>query len=106
MIVDVWTGTSTSSKGSLIAGAPVVTVKDGACANNEDYPQAQRPTSSTQGALTDPGMPYSSSDTVCASYGGYRNTATGSNTIYGSPGNVFNIFLGSGASGRASGTCP
>jgi Tfp pilus assembly protein PilV len=103
MIVKVYSGTNTSS--ALITGNPLVTVTDVGCANNKDYPPSQIPTS-TQGALVTPGMPYETSYTVCASYNGEYNTATGPNTVYGSPGNPFNIFLGSGASGRHSGSCP
>jgi hypothetical protein len=51
----------------------------------------------------DPGQPYGNF-TVCASSGGYENTATVANTNY-SAGNVVNLYLNPGAAGLQSGSC-
>jgi hypothetical protein len=108
MLVMVWSGTS-ASPGSLVSTKPDVTVTDtdAACGNGEDYPPSQVPTASA-GALANPGLPYGAY-TVCADAqisGTYeRNTGTVANTNYAA-GNTVNIYLGSGAAGRAAGKCP
>jgi len=88
----------------LLTTAPLVTLTDNNtnCSAQENYPATQVPTL-TQGALVDPGQPYGNW-TVCASSGGVKNTATVANTSY-TTGNVVNIYLGTGASGLASGSC-
>jgi hypothetical protein len=90
----------------LLTSAPLVTLTDTntntACSNQENYPATQVPTL-TQGALVDPGQPYGNW-TVCASSGGVKNTASVANTNYTS-GNVVNVYLGTGASGLATGSC-
>jgi len=109
MIVDVWTGMNSASKGTLVTTKPDVTITDtdAGCGSNEDYPPEQIPTSSTVGALVNPGVPYGTY-TVCAdaniSNAWMKNTTTIANTSY-TAGNVGNIYLGSG-SGASSGTCP
>ena len=88
----------------LLSSAPVVTLTDNntGCNGSENYPATQAPTA-TQGALADPGQPYGNF-TVCASYGGFKNTATVANTSYTS-GNVVNVYLASGSPGLTSGSC-
>jgi type II secretory pathway pseudopilin PulG len=108
MIVLVWTGSSSSSQGSLVSTAPLVSLTDkNTGCSGVDYPPTQAPTA-TQGALVNPGAPYGNF-TVCASAtisgSTYRNTANVANTSF-TAGNPVNIYLGSGASGRLSGACP
>jgi hypothetical protein len=88
----------------LLTSAPVVTLTDNntGCGSSENYPATQVPTV-TQGALVDPGQPYGNW-TVCASYGGEKNTATVANTSYTS-GNVVNVYLAPGSAGLTSGSC-
>ncbi len=88
----------------LLTSAPLVTLTDNntGCNSSENYPATQVPTL-TQGALVDPGQPYGNF-TVCASYGGEKNTATVANTSYTS-GNVVNVYLGTGSPGLQSGSC-
>jgi Carboxypeptidase regulatory-like domain len=107
LLVMVWTGTSSASKGSLITTAPVVTLTDtNSGCSGENYPATVVPTL-TQGALADPGQ-VAGNLTVCASASiagtVYHNTAAVANTaVVG--GTTANIYLGSGASGRVTGVC-
>jgi hypothetical protein len=86
-----------------VSTAPLVTITDNntGC-SGENYPATLVPTT-TQGALADPGQPYGNF-TVCASSGGSKNTATVANTSY-SAGNTVAIYLATGSSGLASGSC-
>lgn len=88
---------------ALLSTAPLVTITDNntGC-SGENYPATLVPTT-TQGALADPGQPYGNF-TVCASSGGSKNTATVANTSY-SAGNTVAIYLATGSSGLASGSC-
>jgi len=91
---------------ALLSTAPVVTVTDNntGC-SGKGVPATQAPaTTPTQGALVDPGQQYGNL-TVCASSGGFQNTATVANTNYVA-GTTVNVYLSPGSSGLANGSCP
>jgi Tfp pilus assembly protein PilV len=95
MIIDVYTGTS-SSNGSLVKPSHL-TVTDTACAS-VDTPPISGTLVKAQGALVDPGQPYSSAPfSVCADNGSRHFTATVSNNYPGP--NTVNIYFGSTSSG-------
>jgi hypothetical protein len=88
---------------TLLTTKPNVTVTDTGCAaDDHSSPAAQVPTAA-QGALVTPGQPYGTY-TVCADNGSVENTATVANTSF-TTGNTANVYLNTGATGLASGTC-
>jgi hypothetical protein len=98
LIVDVYSGINAATPGSLELPTSL-TVTDNACSGNKDYPPIATGTpNAAQGALADPGQPYSSSahpTTVCVSDGTNKNTANIANDVYTS-GNTVSIYLGAG----------
>jgi hypothetical protein len=88
---------------TLLASAPNVVLTDTGCANYQTTPPTQVPTVA-QGALTNPAEPYGNFS-VCADNGSVMNTASVANTNFTS-GTKVNVYLNTGASGLASGTCP
>ena len=90
---------------TLLTTAPYITITDnnGGCASAVNIPATQVPTP-TGGALVYPGQPYGNY-TVCASSGGFKNTASVANTNY-TTGTTANIYLGTGSPGLQAGGCP
>jgi Tfp pilus assembly protein PilE len=90
---------------TLLTAAPYITITDnnGGCASAVNIPATQVPTP-TGGALVYPGQPYGHY-TVCASSGGFKNTASVANTNY-TTGTTANIYLGTGSPGLQAGSCP
>jgi Tfp pilus assembly protein PilV len=114
LVVDVWTGTSSATPGSLISTAPHVAITDTGC-NVETYPATQVPTNAAVGALVDPGRPYGTykacADAILSGtrYRNYVGT-NASPTLLTLPssaaatGTTANIYLGSPS--RMTGACP
>jgi Flp pilus assembly pilin Flp len=88
---------------TLLSTQPNLTLTATGCAaDDHSSPAAQVPTAA-QGALVTPGQPYGTY-TVCADNGSVENTATVANTSF-TTGNTANVYLNTGATGLASGTC-
>jgi Tfp pilus assembly protein PilV len=94
MIIDVYSGTTV---GASVVKPSHLTITDTACAS-KDTPPISGTLVKAQGALLDPGQPYSSSAfSVCADNGSTHYTTTASNPYPGP--NTVNIFFGSTSSG-------
>jgi Tfp pilus assembly protein PilV len=97
--VDVWTGSSSSNKGSAVNNAHVVIADDKCLISGQ---QVKRSYTLSSGALSDPGLPTSTYD-ICADNGSRRQTA--SNVAVTNLANltIANVYLT--ASNSSSGVC-
>jgi type II secretory pathway pseudopilin PulG len=96
----VWTGSSSSSRGSAVNNASVV-VSDDNCSISGN-PVKRRYTLSS-GALPDPGLPWSTYD-ICADNGSRKQTVT--NLAVTNLANTTTATLYLSGSGSSTGTCP